>query len=263
MKRFLMLVSLFAVGLGNLPSDANAQTAGTLSFSVTTTEPTGNYNNVNVVALWIQDTNGAFIKTKIRYAASRIQYLNKWITASSYNVVDAVTGPTRSSQGTLSFNWNATNVAGVVVNDGYYRVYMQMSDANVAGQWTYVQFKKDTNAQTLSPSNVGNFTNMTLQWTPSPANVEEVGKNLLFNCFPNPAVDIETITYCLEQFSDVTITLHDLAGRNIAVLADGNQSAGAHQLRWDARQIPHLTSGVYFLRINTGYATAVKKMIIR
>jgi len=44
-----------------------SQTAGTLSFSVTTTS-TGGYSPSNLLAIWIENNSTAFIKTKIRYA---------------------------------------------------------------------------------------------------------------------------------------------------------------------------------------------------
>ncbi len=263
MKRLVLLASMIVLCLANITTKVDAQTAGTLTFSVTTTEPAGNYSNVNVIALWIADTNGNFVKTKIRYASSRIQYLNKWITASSYNVVDAVTGATRNGHGTLTFTWNSTNVSAAVVADGYYRVYIQMSDKNAAGNWTYVQFLKDGTAHSVTPANSGNFTNMALYWTPSSGIDEAAISKLKFACTPNPVSDVATINYSLETLSDVTISLLDLNGRNIAVLADGNQPAGDHQLQWDARSIPQLSKGIYFLRINTGSATAVKKIIVR
>jgi flagellar hook assembly protein FlgD len=262
MRKFLG-IALFVIILANVGiTRTQAQTPGTLTFSVTTTEPAGNYTGVNVVALWIQDTTGNFVKTKIRYAQSRIQYLTKWITASNYNVVDAVTGPTRSNQGTLSFTWNATNAAGAVVNDGYYRVYIQMSDANNAGTWTYVQFKKDTNALDLTPANSGYFTNMSLHWNPTIGIAEDAGKSLQFNCSPNPISGKGVITYNLSKPGDVTIALVDMTGKTVSVLCDENQSGGNHSLAWNTDEISKITSGIYFLRINTGDAIATKKIII-
>lgn len=262
MKKLFLLVSLFALFLGS-QNVVQAQTPGTLTFSVTTTEPAGNYNSVNVIALWVEDTNGVFVKTKVRYAGTRIQYLTKWITSSSYSTVDAVTGATRAGHGALTFTWNATNVGGSVVIDKPYRVYLQMSDANAAGQWTYVEFVKDTNTFTVNPSNIGNFTNMSLSWVPSDVSVNEAeGVKMNFDCTPNPVKDMASISYTLDRTADVTITLHDITGKNIAVVADGNRAAGSHTFNWNVSEISNLTSGVYYLRINTGRAVAVKKIVV-
>lgn len=260
MKKVLLAMTLFVMILAFSRTTTQAQTAGTLTFSVTTTEPAGNYYGDNVIALWVEDTSGTFVKTKIRYAGTRIQYLNKWITASSYNTTDAVTGPTRTSHGTLTFNWNASNVAGSLVADKYYRVYLQMSDANAAGQWTYVQFEKGPNSVTLNPSNVGNFTNMQLVWTPTSAAVlEKEGTALHFACTPNPVRDVVTVSYDLPAQADVTITLHDLAGKTLAVISDGNQPEGNHSINWNRSG---LRSGIYYFRINTGNAVAVQKIVV-
>lgn len=254
----LILLTIF----GHFSNFLQAQTPGTLTFSVTTTEPSGGYNNVNVIALWIEDTNGVFVKTKIRYAATRMQYLDHWISSSSYNVEDALTGSTRSSHGTLTFTWNGTNVAGDIVADKDYKVWIQMSDANTSGATTSIIFTKDTNSQHITPANSGNFTNMVIDWNPTIGINENQTAKLLFTCFPNPANDRALISYSLEKFSDVTITVHDITGKTVAVLLNENQNVGGHSLYWNINNYPRVTSGIYYISINTGNATASRKIVI-
>ena len=43
----------------------------TLQLAVTTTPGTGNYAPRNVVAVWVEDNNGAFVKTIGRWANTR------------------------------------------------------------------------------------------------------------------------------------------------------------------------------------------------
>lgn len=260
MKKSLISLILL-ITLAGTSGPAVAQTSGTLTFSVTTTEPAGNYNGVNVIALWIEDTNGNFIKTKMRYADARIQYLNKWVSSSMYNVTDAVTGATRSNHGPLTMSWNATDVAGNVVADNGYRVCLQMSDKNAAGEYLYLPFVKDTNAQTLSFPDTLNFTSLSLTWSPVPAGVSEYSAALHFACSPNPVSGQAILRYTLPQASDVTITVHDVYGKSISVLADGNQPAGEHLLKWDQGKAD-LKPGVYFIKLNTGRGSALEKIMI-
>jgi hypothetical protein len=243
------------------PLLSNAQTPGSLTFSVTTSEPPGGYTGVHVIALWIEDTNGVFIKTKIRNAQARIQYLDHWIASSAYNVVDAVTGATLPSHGTLTFTWNGTDVAGNVVADKPYKVWIQMSDRNQSGAQTSVTFTKDTTVQHIVPADSGNFTNMVLDWNPT-IGIDEIGHaHLDFTCDPNPVIEQASIHYNLSQNSDVTLSLSDVTGKTLALLFDDNQPAGDHMFRLSAREA-QLKPGMYYLKINTGHIVETKKITI-
>lgn len=56
----------------------------------------------------------------------------------------------------------------------------------------------------------------------------------------------------LERPGPVECTIHDLLGRQVAVLARGPQAAGQHRVRWDAAGVP---AGVYFARLHAGGRT--------
>jgi len=45
-----------------------AQTNGTLAVSVTTSSTGGNYAPRNIVAIWVEDNSGKFVKTLLAYA---------------------------------------------------------------------------------------------------------------------------------------------------------------------------------------------------
>lgn len=64
---------------------------------------------------------------------------------------------------------------------------------------------------------------------------------------PNPFNPSTTISYQLPVAGNVTLTVLDRLGRQLAVLANGQQPAGQHQLRFDANG---LASGVYFYRLS-------------
>lgn len=76
---------------------------------------------------------------------------------------------------------------------------------------------------------------------------------------PNPFNPVTTLTWHLESTSRLRITLHDLLGREIRLLAAGNWSAGEHELRVDARG---LASGVYIARIKGERATATARLLL-
>jgi hypothetical protein len=61
----------------------------------------------------------------------------------------------------------------------------------------------------------------------------------------------------------VALTLHDVAGRCLATLFEGERPAGEHSFRWDrlAGERP-LASGVYFVRAAAGGEVRAAKLLI-
>ena len=55
-----------------------AQTPGELTVSVATSETGGNYAPKNIIAIWIEDDGGNFVKTLLAYAQNRRTHLNNW-----------------------------------------------------------------------------------------------------------------------------------------------------------------------------------------
>jgi hypothetical protein len=76
----------------------------------------------------------------------------------------------------------------------------------------------------------------------------------LLSAWPNPFNPVTVVGYRLSVVGDVRLSVHDLLGREVAVLVDGIQQAGAHQVRFDAS---HLASGVYLLRLQTPGSSTV------
>jgi hypothetical protein len=235
-----------------------AQTAGTLTFSVTTTEPSGGYTNKFVLAVWIRDNAGNFVKTKIKYAAARVQYLNVWVSNSGSNVVDATTGSTRTAHQTFTISWNATDVSAALVPDGDYQVWMQMADQNVNGATNSITFTKGTSAVHLTPANSGNFTNLVLDWAPLGVGIDENNSNVKFSVTPNPVTCESNINYTVNNLSDVTISVYDINGKLVKVLFDQNQEAGNYSLPLSLNVNP----GVYFVKMNTGNTQHSERILI-
>lgn len=76
---------------------------------------------------------------------------------------------------------------------------------------------------------------------------------------PNPFNPMARIPYTLHRSTNLLITLHDVAGREVAVLHRGEVSAGSHTLRVDGRG---LASGLYFLALEDGTEEAVRKLLL-
>jgi hypothetical protein len=82
----------------------------------------------------------------------------------------------------------------------------------------------------------------------------ELGEN-----YPNPFNASTAIRYSLTEPSDVIINIYDILGRKVETMVQGEQSAGYHQVIWDAKG--H-SSGVYFYGIQAGDYTEAKKMLL-
>lgn len=76
--------------------------------------------------------------------------------------------------------------------------------------------------------------------------------------FPNPFTSIETISLSLSQETDVTITVFDLTGKEVAVLQNGILESGIHMITWKPEDLP---GGIYFMEVKAGNFLQTKKLI--
>lgn len=252
MRKIFLFIAAIIAGIS-----LNAQTNGSLTFSVTTTS-SGSYSPKHVVAIWIEKADGTFVKTKLKRANTRVQWLNQWVTKSGQNVVDAITGSTINGHQTENIVWNATDVNTAIVPDGDYKLWIQMAWANTNGPTYSIPFTKGATAVNLNPANQTNFTNMSLVWTPNTTGINENNAVKLFSVYPNPLSNQSKINYNLKENCDVTISLIDINGKLVKVLADENQKAGSYSLQINN----DLKSGVYFVKMNTGKAQFTERIVV-
>ena len=76
---------------------------------------------------------------------------------------------------------------------------------------------------------------------------------------PNPVRQSARIAYALAEKGTVRLSLIDMLGREVAVLAEGPRSAGEHESRLDASA---LASGVYVVRLATAAGAAVRTVTV-
>jgi plastocyanin len=88
---------------------------------------------------------------------------------------------------------------------------------------------------------------------------------LLLQNYPNPFNPTTIISYALPYESKVSVKVYDVSGKQITELADNTESAGYHNLNFNA---DNLASGIYFYRIEavsidgTRKFDGTKKMIL-
>jgi len=81
---------------------------------------------------------------------------------------------------------------------------------------------------------------------------------------PNPFGPGGSIEFVIPRASPVLLTVHDVSGRRVAILADGHYQGGKFVKTWDGRDGSgrEVGSGIYFARMVAGELTATRKMIL-
>ena len=79
------------------------------------------------------------------------------------------------------------------------------------------------------------------------------------SCYPNPFNSSTTISFSLPQASDVKVNVYDILGRDKACLIHSPLSAGEHHVIFEGSK---LSSGIFFVRIDTKHQTLTRKIII-
>jgi hypothetical protein len=77
--------------------------------------------------------------------------------------------------------------------------------------------------------------------------------------YPNPFNPETKIHYTLKSSGKVRLSVYDLLGREVAVLAEGFQSAGGHDVRFSGAG---QASGIYFYRLQTADGVITRKMTL-
>ena len=77
--------------------------------------------------------------------------------------------------------------------------------------------------------------------------------------WPNPTYGKSDIRYQNSEFRSVTLTVHDVTGKQVMLLADETQNAGEHVINMDISELP---DGLYIIRLQAGKESAVTKVIV-
>ncbi len=264
LKAWLLVLCLLAAPV------LYCQTPGTLSFSVTTINYSAPYSPLHIFAIWISNENAQWVKTRKLLAQHPVyrQYLTNFrnATGNTFNVIDAITGPTLPNHITHSVSWDGKDVNGNLVPDGNYRIYIEFTSANATGKLHYIPFSKGPQAQTLTPANQTNFTNMSLQWIPkSTVGIQdELANTIIFDCFPNPFSEYAHIALRSESKLPVNVKIYDNLGRNLRhFIFNPKARSDENEFTWDGKDMSgHIVDkGIYFFIAEQGNKKQVLKII--
>lgn len=241
----ILLLSFFCI------APIHAQTNETLAVSVTTSSTGGNYAPRNILAIWIEDSSGKFVKTLLAYANTRITHLNTWQASSlaagkEFDKTDAISGATQSGHATRTCQWNGTDYAGKLMADSDYKVRMELTDKNATGNVASFTFTKGATAQKLTPASVSSFSSVTLNWSTTVTAIDpELTNSNTIVVYPNPGHGIFTVLG--ENIISLKVT--SLSGKVVCI---------SQTPVFDLSNQPN---GVYFVSFKTDQTTVVKKII--
>ena len=180
-------------------------------------------------------------------------------------------------------------IASSATDGGTVEVYIDSVDAstkiaecNISGTGSWTTFKTFS-AKLLSPVSgnhdvyllfTGSVTNklfmlQSFDFTGTATTTGVSGKNYqgdnipnkydLQQNYPNPFNPDTKIDFSLPNESNIKVTVYNQLGQQVAIVAEGEYSAGIHQLNFYA---DNLASGIYYYRIQAGSYSQTKKMIL-
>ncbi len=229
-----------------LPLRTGAQTAGTMTLTFTTNS-TGGFSPKHLVAVWVENSSNAFVKTKLKRASNgNLDHLSLWTTNSGSNVVDAVTGATITAHGPLTVTWNGTAVSGALVPDGNYTVWVEMAwaqDYTTGKTHQTYTFLKGPDSVHLTPSGNSNLSGITLDWVPTASSTDETAVDQDIKVYPNPTTGL--IYLALNAKSEnTTVRVMNLTGALVYREFFPDPGPALRTIN-----LSKFTPGIYFIRV--------------
>jgi hypothetical protein len=83
--------------------------------------------------------------------------------------------------------------------------------------------------------------------------------SIITSVYPNPASESTTLTFKLDNASQVSANLVDVAGRQMMNLTDGQMAAGEHTMQIN---LSTLAKGVYFVHMNADGNSYTQKIVV-
>jgi len=250
MKKTLLIFAVLALYIS-----ASAQS---LTFNVTTVTDGGPFSPKHVLAVWVEDNAGVFVKSNKVMADARKQYLYTWNNKSSGDVTDAITGATLTSHQTHTITWNCQNLSSQVVPDGDYKIWIEFTDQHAQGPIHSVSFTVSSNTFNVDPADETYFKDMSLDYTPVVTGIENIIGNQSLSVFPNPNNGEFFINFETEENGLVELNLINISGRVII-----NKHLEKSELTNYRLQVSPRLSGTYILQLITNNKEIKQKIVIQ
>lgn len=140
--------------------------AQAVQITFTTVTDNGPYSPNHVLSVWVEDSNGNFVKSLKVMGTEKKEYLYSWGKVSGDNTIDAITGATLSFHATDSVVWDCTDLNETIVPNGTYQLKIEFTDKHKQGPLTSIPFNKGMEEVHLSVPEQPYFKNVELDYYP-------------------------------------------------------------------------------------------------
>ena len=253
------------------------QTDGTLTFTFTHSKPASNSQDGDILAVWVEHSNGTFIKAKMRYGTSERDHLPVFAlraggdasnSTSNIDFSDANTGATlKTGSGTTrawstyTVVWDGKDLTGTVVQDGDYKMFIESSwDVDLGHpEHDYITdftFTKGPTAQSITPTGVSPINSVSLVWAPAALGIDDntlANNNILV--YPNPSNGIIHVNFKNTLVNKIQV--FDVLGRTVYqelldLSIESNKTI----------DLSNNTKGIYIVKFYSEKGTSTHKVLI-
>ena len=179
------------------------------------------------------------------------------------------------NRGEVDIFLNDQKYGSIPANWDWKRWYLRLDRTDLRSGQNTIEFRNLSNQNRTSSFARWQLKDVDVTWR-RPANAKPVaGPQLLSELpdglvsglgdpFPTPFNAEVTIPFTIAAAAPVRLTVYNLMGQSIRVLADGWTEAGLHQVRWDGRTEAgaEASSGVYWAVLQTGEAIQTAKLAL-
>ena len=159
--------------------------------------------------------------------------------------------------------WNLTNLQFLYLNDNQLTGEIPENICNFPINFNYGNGIENNQLcppypECLSEDEIGyqdttNCSSMSISYLSLPT------QYTLHQPFPNPFNPTTSISFSIPEQSQTSLKIYDIKGNLISTLLNQTLNVGHHQIEWNGE---NLSSGTYFIRINSGEFSDVKKVVL-
>lgn len=177
------------------------------------------------------------------------------------NDFDAIAG-----DGIVTVNWRTASESNLnrfeILRDGQTMAQVSANNAASGAEYSWVDNNVNngtTYSYTLVVVNADGSRETLVTESATPQENMVVNSFALYQNYPNPFNPQTNITFDLDEASLVNLKVFNVAGQEIAVIANGNYASGRHVVSFDATG---MASGVYLYRLEANGHAAQQKMVL-
>lgn len=151
--------------IDNETGGSEVVTGRNLQIEFSTEQWDGHYAPHHILAVWIEDENGTFVRSLKVRAEERERYLSAWRSASGRNKTDAITGATITQHTQHSISWNLQNKDAVDITEGNYNLKLELTDYDGPGPVAAYPFRYSDSIASQHYDNIEVFNEVSITYS--------------------------------------------------------------------------------------------------